>query len=134
MLSPFVHGKHFELDWHSQRLFENFRHFAIAGSLRMQSPVARAVLKNDERKYASFGDVIVTSLPHRNAFIQFRAVEKCLPQLSNVAFALQLNAELLSNCTGASVTSNQVRCSDCLARTILRLKICGHRIDILCER
>src|SRR6267378_848360 len=112
MLRPLVHGKHFELDRHPQRLLENFRDFAIAGCGCMQGPVAGAVLENDEREYGSLSDVVVAALAHRNALVQFRAVEKRLPQLSNVAFALQLDAHLLSNGAGASIASNQVRCSN----------------------
>src|SRR5882762_70566 len=92
VLRPLVHGKHFELDRHPQRLLENFRHFAIACRGGMQSPVARAVLENDEREYGALSDVVVQALAHRYALVEFRAVEKRLPQLSNVAVALQLDA------------------------------------------
>src|SRR3979490_1178805 len=97
MLRPLVHGKHFEIDRHAQRLLENLRHFAIARRGGMQSPVACAVLENNKWKYGSLSDVVMTALAHRNTLIQFRTMEKSLPQLSNVAFALQLDAELLSN-------------------------------------
>src|SRR6266576_2364965 len=120
LLRPLVHGKHFELDRHPERLLENFRHFAITGRCRMQSPVTGAVLENDEWKYGSLSDVVVAALPHRNAVVESRAVEKRLAQLSNVAFALQLDAQLLSNGAGASVASNQVRCSNGLVGAIAR--------------
>src|SRR6202158_4390892 len=99
----------------------------------MQSPVARAVLENDEWKYGTLSDVVVASLPHRNVLVQFRAVEKCLAQLSNVAFALQLNAELLSNGAGASVASNQVRRSKHFFRALARLDVRRYGIAILRE-
>src|SRR6266699_3816478 len=106
MLRPLVHGKHFEIDRHPQRLLENLRHFRIARSGRVQSPVARAVLENDEWEYRPLSDVVVTALAHRNTLVEFRAVEKGLAELSNVAFALQLDAELLSNGAGASIASD----------------------------
>src|SRR6266550_5038061 len=75
MLRPLVHGKHFELDRHPERLLENFRHFAITGRCRMQSPVTGAVLENDEREYGPLSNVVVAALAHRNAVVEFRAVE-----------------------------------------------------------
>src|SRR5882672_10845941 len=134
MLRPLVHGKHFELDRHPQRLLENFRHFAIACRGGMQSPVARAVLENDEWKYGALSDVVVAALAHRNALVQFRAVEKRLPQLSNVAFALQLDAELLSNGAGASVASDQIRRSNGVVGAIARSHMRCYGIAILRER
>src|SRR6267143_3191565 len=134
MLRPLVHGKHFELDRHPQRPPENFRHFAVARRGGMQSPVARAVLEDDEREYGSLSDVVVAALPHRNAVVEFRAVEKRLAELSNVAFALQLNAQLLSNGAGASVASNQVHCSNGLVWAIARSHVRCYGIAILRER
>ena len=99
----------------------------------MQSPVTRAVLENDEREYGSLSDVVVATLPHRNALVQFRAVEKRLAELSNVAFALQLDAELLSNGAGAPIASNQVRRSNGLARALARLDQRCYGIAILRE-
>ncbi len=99
----------------------------------MQGPVARAVLENDEWKYGSLSDVVVTPLPHRNALIQFRAVEKRLPQLSNVAFALQLDAKLLSNGAGASIASDKIRRSNGLVRAFGRTDVRRYGIAILRE-
>src|ERR1700687_220068 len=88
VLRPLVHGEHFELDRHPERLLENLRHFGVARRGGMQGPVVSAVLENNEWKYGSLNNVVVASLPHRNPLVQIRAMEKRLPQLSNVAFAL----------------------------------------------
>src|SRR5260370_2856086 len=133
MLRPLVDGKHFELDRHPERPLEHFRHFAIAGCGRMQGPVAHAVLENDEWKYGSLSDVVVAALSHRNVLIQFGAMEKRLPQLSNVAFALQLDAKLLSNGTGASVASDQMRSSNGFVGALTRPDARCYGIAILRE-
>src|SRR5260370_2077189 len=133
MLRPLVDGKHFELDRHPERPLEHFRHFAIARRGGMQSPVTHAVLENDEWEYGSLSDVIVTSLAHRNALVQFRTMEKRLPQLSNVAFAYQVNAKLLSNGTGASVASDQIRSSNGFVGALAHPDARGYGIAILRE-
>src|SRR5712671_6788834 len=106
MLGPFIDGKHLELDRHPQRLPEDLRHFFVAGSRRMQSPMASAVLQNDEGKKRSFGNVIMPAFAHRDALVQVGTMEKSLPEFSDISFALQLNANLLSDCAGAAVASD----------------------------
>ena len=75
----------------------------------MQGPVARAVLKNDEREERAFGDVVVASLAHGNLFVEIVAAEKRLAQLADISFALQADAELLADGAGAAVAADEIR-------------------------
>ena len=71
--------------------------------------MAGAVLQNDEWEQRPFGDVVVASLAHGNAFVEIVAAEKRLAQLADIAFALQADAELLADGAGAAVASDQIR-------------------------
>src|SRR5579864_6305804 len=86
VLRPFIDGEHLELHRHPKRPSEDLRHIIVARRRRMQSPMACAVLQDDEGKDWSFGDVMMPALAHRNALVQIVTMEKRLPELSDVPF------------------------------------------------
>src|SRR5258708_10657457 len=99
----------------------------------MERPVASAVLKNEEWEQGSIRNVVVAPFAHRNSLVEIVTAEKGLPQLSDIAFALQLDSELLPNCAGSAVTSRQIRSPNRFLRGVIRLDDSGHRVCVLRE-
>src|SRR5258708_40221479 len=99
----------------------------------MERPVASAVLKNEEWEQGSIRNVVVAPFAHRNSLVEIVTAEKGLPQLSNIAFALQLDSELLPNCAGSAVTSRQIRSPNRFLCGVIRLDDSGHRVCVLRE-
>src|SRR5882724_1713321 len=60
-------------------------------------------------------------------------MKKSLPQLLNVAFTFELDAQLLSNRARASVASNHIRRSNRRVGTLICPDVRGHGIAILHE-
>src|SRR5579863_2848792 len=125
MLRPFVDGKHLEADGHGQGFFEDLGHFGVARGPRVQGPVARAVLKDDEREERPLRDVVVAPLAHWNSLVQIVAAEEGLAQLSDIAIALQWDAKLLADGAGTAVAPNEVRRANGFLRGVFRLEDSG---------
>src|SRR5665213_2239657 len=72
----------------------------------MKCEMPCAVLHDDLRRLV-VDHVIVAALADRDALEQVLAVKESLPELQDVAFALQTEAELLSHGAGAAIAADQ---------------------------
>jgi len=88
---------------------------------------------HDQETPLGVGDVIVPALADRNALVEVLAVIERLPQLLDVGFAVELNAELPAHQAIAAVTAYHVGGAQRAQRPVARLDMRGDRTLVLLE-
>src|SRR6185436_7542294 len=111
VLLPFADAQHLVFHRHADRPLELRRHVAVVGDRRVQRPVARRVL-HDEESRALVGDVVVAAVARAvadwNALVKLVAAIERLAQAQDVGLATQLDAELPAHRAAAAVAADQV--------------------------
>ena len=102
-------------------VFSNCVHLLVGLDHRMQRPVLGGVL-HDQLRRLVVGDVIVAALAgtiaDRQPLEQLFAVVERLAQAQQIAFAAQLDAELLAHRAGAAIAADEIGGAQALVSAI----------------